>query len=199
MPAATVWKLDNLASVEGLKPQVLGAPKLAGEATGGPALEFNGESDGLLLETNPINGCKRFTVEALFLPKGNGPEAQRFLHIEDNRGGRLTLETRLPETNSWCLDAYLLCGEKGLALCDHAKVHPTDKWFWVALIYDGKIMSSYVNGAKELEGKLSFPAMKKGFMSLGVRLNRIYWFKGSLKELRFTPAALPPEALQRLP
>ena len=38
--------------------------------------------------------------------------------------------------------------------------------------------------------------MKPGQTSLGVRLNRVFWFKGDVREVRFTPAALGEEALQ---
>jgi hypothetical protein len=33
---------------------------------------------------------------------------------------------------------------------------------------------------------------------VGVRQNKVYWFKGAIKEVRFTPAALAPEKLQRV-
>jgi hypothetical protein len=194
-PSAIVWTLDNLDSIGGFKPKLLGTPELSA-GSDGSSLHFNGTNDGLLFLTNPITKWKAFTIEALFKPEADAPEAQRFLHIEDVRGGRVTLETRMLGTNSWCLDTYLLCGKTGLPLCDRAKLHSAGKWTWVALTYNRRRMSSYVNGVKELEGKLSFSPMKKGQMSLGVRLNQVYWFKGSIKEVRFTPAELPPPALQ---
>ena len=177
---AIVWKLDSLESVAGFKPQVLGAPRLT-PAPDGPALHFDGTNDGLVFATNPITKWKEFTIEVLFLPEPEAPEAQRFLHIEDAKGGRVTVETRMIGTNSWCLDTYLLCGKSALPLCDRTKLHPAGKWAWAALVYDRHRMSSYVNGVKELEGKVSFSPMKPGQMSLGVRLNRVYWFIGSIK------------------
>jgi hypothetical protein len=198
VPVPVVCMLDNVTSIGGHRPTVLGTPKLADATRGGPALQFDGQNDGLLLWANPLRRWAKFTIEALFLPEADSPPAQRFLHIQDERDGRVTLETRSSDGNSWSLDAFLLCGENHRVLLDRTKLHPVGKWSWVALVYDGNKMMSYVNGVKELEGKLAFAPMTDGRMSLGVRLNRVSWFKGCIKEVRFTPAPLAPEALQRL-
>jgi hypothetical protein len=59
-------------------------------------------------------------------------------------------------------------------------------------------MSDYVNGVKELQGPVNFAPMTDGRMSLGVRLNRVFWFKGCIKEIRFSPAPLNPDGLRRI-
>ena len=83
---------------------------------------------------------------------------------------------------------------------DQARLHPLDRWYWVALRYDGTTMSHFVSGIKELEGPVAFPPMDAaGQVSLGVRLNKVNWFKGQIKEVRITPRALPEEALQKEP
>jgi hypothetical protein len=186
-----------LESIGGYKPRVVGAPQILERVLGGPAVRFNGTNDGFFLAVNPMAKWKEFTIQALFLPEAEAPEAQRFVHIEDEKEGRVTMETRIIGTNSWCLDTYLLCNGEGLPLCDRTKLHPLGKWSWGALVYDGKKMSSYVNGVKELEGKIKFTPMSPGHMSLGVRLNEVYWFKGSIKEVRFEPRAVAAEALER--
>ena len=71
-----VWTLDNTESIGGHRPQVLGAPGIASAATGGPALLFNGRSDGLILPVNPLRGFSKFTIEILFRPDPNGPSAK---------------------------------------------------------------------------------------------------------------------------
>ena len=43
-PAPVVWKLDNLASIGGHKPEVLGAPQVMDEAPGGRALRLGGRT-----------------------------------------------------------------------------------------------------------------------------------------------------------
>jgi hypothetical protein len=197
-PAQIMWKLDNITNIGGQKPQVLGAPKLIDASAGGPALHFNGQNDGLIVPVNPIAGWPSFTIEVLFRPDANGPRAQRFLHILDPLGGRVLIETRT-DGKSWILDTYLAHTKKGRTLRNRAKSHPLGQWTWVALTYDGKKMIDYVNGVRDLEGRTSFPSMTNGVTSVGMRLNQVFWFKGSIKEARFTSVALKPDALQRVP
>ena len=189
--------MDSTASLGGHSPEVLGAPKILAAAEGGPALEFDGLRDGLVLSVNPLANWSTFTIEVLFMPAANSPPAQRFVHIADDRESRVTMETRSADGMSWSLDTYLQGANDNCTLRDLRKVHPCDTWTWVALVYDGKAMSSYVNGVKELEGEVAFAPMTTGRMSLGVRLNRVYWFKGCIKEVRFHPAVIAPARLQR--
>jgi len=196
--APIVWTLENVASVGGQKPQVLGAPKVVDAASGGPALEFNGQNDGLVFPLNPIAGWTKFTIEVLIRPDAGGPRAQRFLHIDGGRGSRALLETRSGDGKSWVLDAFLRSGKDHRTLRNRARRHSAGKWAWVALVYDGARMTDYVNAMRELDGHVVFPPMAGGYTSLGVRLNRVYWFKGCIKEVRFHPTALAPTALQRV-
>jgi len=199
LPPGTVqWKLDNVQSVGGQTPQVLGSPQVVNDATG-KAIGFNGVADGLILPVAPLAGMKAFTVETLIYPQSGGPTEQRYLHTEDEAGNRLTFETRLTADGQWALDTFLLSGRNQLPLLDMTKLHPADKWYWVTLRYDGVTMTSFTNGLKEGEGQVAFPVMQgKGQISLGVRLNKKYWFKGLIREVRFTPSALPDAALQRV-
>ena len=193
-----MWRLDNVLSIGGRKPQVLGAPKVVREAAGESALLFDGKRDGLVFPVNPIDGWAQFTVEVLFRPDADGPLAQRFLHLVDDHDSRALLETRIINGKSWSLDTFLQSGKNQRSLFDPKKLHPTGKWAWVALVCDGRKMTDYVNGMKELDGEVAFAPMTTGQTSVGVRLNQVFWFKGSIQELRFQPAALAPEALQRV-
>lgn len=194
-----VWTLDNLASIGGHKPEVLGAPQIVGAAAGGPALRFNGQSDGLFVPVNPLAGWPKFTVEVLFLPETNCPEEQRFVYMTDDDGDKATIETRSADGLSWCLDTCLWSGgDNNQTLRDTTALHPNGKWAWAALVYDGETMAHYVNGVKELESGIAFAPMTAGQVSLGVRNDRRYWFKGSIKEVRFIPEALNSNALQRV-
>lgn len=195
----TVWRLDQIAQLGGQRVEVLGAPRVA-EEDGGSAVHFNGASDGLFVPVNPLAGAAAFTIEACFKPAADGPEAQRFLHLQDEPGSRALLEIRLSD-GTWALDSFLYSVEsKGRrVLLDPAKRHAADRWTWVAMVYDGKTLSSYVNGVKELEGEVNFPPTVAGRVSLGVRQNRVYWFKGGLREVRWHRTSLPADQLQRLP
>jgi hypothetical protein len=196
--ATVIWKLENPAEVGGLATEVKGAPQVAAEA-GAKALVFNGKSDGLIVPVNPVAGMAQFTIEVLIKPDGTGDEEQRFIHIQDSREGRIMIETRVTKDKHWALDTFLFTDkDHSRPLLDKTILHPTDQWHWVALVYDGKKMANYINGVKELEGEVSISPMLAGRMSIGVRQNMLYWYKGAIRELRFHPSALAPAALQRV-
>ena len=70
-PAATqpvTWRLNNLSQFAADKAEVIGAPAVVATELG-PAVKFNGASDGLLIARNPIAGLTRFTIEVLLSPE----------------------------------------------------------------------------------------------------------------------------------
>jgi hypothetical protein len=195
--STVTWELKNIHCIGGLKTEILGNPLIETDGKD-TSIDFNGIDDGLIVPDIPIKGWSVFTIEVLFKPDGDGPIAPRFIHFEDTAFRRGTFEIRLTNKKQWYLDAFLKNGktDRGLALIDSTKLHPADQSFWVAMEYDGKKMISFVNGKKELEGKFNFSAMTKGNISLGVRLNKVDWFKGQIKEIRFHPEALKSQGLQ---
>jgi len=196
--AAVIWKLEDPATVGGFTTKVFGAPKVLTE-TGAKALVFDGKSDGVLVPVNPVAGMAQFTIEVLIKPDGTGDEEQRFLHLQDSRESRIMIETRVTKDKQWALDTFLFTDkEHSRPLLDKTILHPTDQWHWVALVYDGKKMANFVNGVKELEGDVAVSPMLAGQMSIGVRQNLVYWYKGAIQEIRFHPVALAPSALQRV-
>jgi Concanavalin A-like lectin/glucanases superfamily len=191
-----IWKLDRLDFAAGAPVQIVGKPAIR-DVDGKLGVHFDGATDGLFVPTVPIARATAFTIEACFRPDAEGGAEQRFFHMEDDAGTRALLEIRMAANGQWALDTYLRSGETGLALLDRTKLHPSGQWHWVALTYDGKTMSSFVDGALELHGDVTFTPLKAaGQTSLGVRQNRVYWFKGSIRELRFHASALPAKKLQ---
>jgi hypothetical protein len=192
------WQLDNTSLIGGFKPATLGNPAIKEEGKN-KSIYFNGVNDGLVVPSIPITGWSAFTIEVSFKPDGDGTPAPRFIHFEDTALNRGTFELRLTKDGQWYFDGFLKNGKtnKGLALIDSTQLHPVNKWYWAALAYDGKKMYSYINGKKELEGVLDFPPMTKGNFSLGVRLNKVNWFKGQISEIRFHSSKLEAEKLQR--
>jgi hypothetical protein len=195
---AITWHLDNTSLIGGFKPIILGNPVIISEEKN-KSIYFNGVNDGLIVPSIPIMGWSAFTIKVLFKPDGDGTPAPRFIHFEDTALNRGTFELRLTTDGQWYLDVFLKNGKtnKGLALIDSTRLHPGNKWYWAALVYDGKKIYSYVNAQKELEGMMDFPPMTKGNLSLGVRLNKVNWFKGQIREIRFHPSKLEAEMLQR--
>ena len=198
--ADEVWHLDGGPRLGGHAVNPVGAPRVI-DVEGGKALAFDGAKDGLFVPTIPIAGADTFTLEVLFSPAPAGPEAQRFFHLQDTEGRRALMEIRT-NGKDWWLDAFLHTnlanGGKGLALIDPHRTHPTGKWYWVAMRYDGKTLADFVNGTKELEGPGHFAPLGDGKISLGVRQNLVYWFKGSIREVRFHREALRDDQLQRV-
>lgn len=192
--AKTIWHLGRIDQIGSSVPQMMGAPKILTGAA--PAVAFNGTTDGLLVPANPLAGCTKFTVEMLISPESGGGEEQRFFHAEDTAGTRALLELRVLPGGQWCLDSFLCAGKARCVLLDRAKAHPLDRWHWVAMTYDGESLTSFVNGVRELSGKIALPTMKDGCVSLGVRQNKVSWFKGAIREVRFHSAALTAGQLQ---
>lgn len=191
---STVWTLKDATRVGSHVTEVVGAPRISGADN---AIVFDGQGDGLFVPANPVAGWSAFTIEVRFKPDGSGSEEQRFLHLEDDLKHRVLMETRVRD-RQWSLDTFLFQdAEHRLTLLDRTKLHPTDRWFWVALVYDGSKMSSYVNGELELAGEVAFMPMTTGRSSIGVRQNRVSWFKGAIAEVRFTPEALTADRLRR--
>ena len=70
---------------------------------------------------------------------------------------------------------------------------PLAQWYHVALVFDGRTMTHYVDGKAEMSGPLTITPLAQGKTSLGVRLNRVFWFKGAISRVRFTNRALTPK------
>ena len=192
-PASLTWTVDNLNSVGGHAPRVEGAPRVVDKA-----VEFDGVDDGLEIPILPLAGEREFTVEILFRPDADGPAEQRFLHLqEDASQSRLLIETRVVPGGTWYLDTYIETELDNGKLMDEQKTHRTGSWTTAALSYDGRTMRHYVNGKEELSRELKFRPLTQGRTSLGMRLNRVFWFKGAIRTVRFTPRALPPADLLR--
>ena len=144
---------------------------------------------------NPVAGARVFTIEAVIRPDVGGLEEQRWMHIQGaSADSRVMLETRL-RGGFWFLDTFVKNGprpEDGRTLFDEDFKHPVGAWYHVALVYDGATVRNYVDGKEELSGPLEVAPLAEGPTSIGVRQNRVYWFKGAVSRLRFTPRALSP-------
>lgn len=193
--SSTVWRLDNLERIGGHAVTVVGNPSVATTDIG-PAIAFDGHDDGLFIQANPLEGLSRFTVEVVFQPAPDGPEEQRFLHVEEPKtGNRALIELRRLANTRWTLDTYLRSGETGLTLLDRERTHEAGRWYVAALTYDGKTMSHYVGGRMELSGETAFMPLVSGRTSIGVRQNRVSWFKGLIHSIRVVPEALTSDRL----
>jgi hypothetical protein len=179
--------LDNLKSIGGHKVTIEGAPRVV-TTDRGPAIEFDGRKDGLIVEANPLQGLRAFTVEVEFQPAADaGPDQreQRFLHAQEHdTDHRALLEIRIQADGRWALDTFLKSGNAGTTLLDPKRVHKTGEWHVASLTYGGTTMSNAVNGTRELSAQATFEPLGAGRTAIGMRLNKVSWFKGRIRQIR---------------
>ena len=198
-PAAEVepvpWRIDNLERIGDHRVTVIGSPHVA-PTPAGSTVEFNGKTDGLFLDVNPLVGLTRFTLEVVLEPSADGPAEQRFVHVEETgTGNRALIELRMLPGASWYLDTFLRSPEPGLTLLDRDATHAAGRWHVAALTYDGMTMAHYVDGVREASGTVPFTPLRDGRTSIGVRQNMVSWFKGRIRLVRITPDALTVDRL----
>lgn len=193
----TLWRLNHLGDFDTSRVSVEGDPMLV-PTEYGPAIHFDGEGDRLVVDDNPLDQATQFTIELWFKPDNAWPEnwEPRFFHIEapDNQNRRVTVELRLNDQSQWYLDGFIKSESDALTLIDDSRVHPVGEWQHAALTYDGSTLRTYVNGILELEGRVHYdPISDNGKTSIGARMNRVHWFKGTILAARVTQTVLSPE------
>jgi hypothetical protein len=194
--AAIVWQFTQLDEIGGQKTTLVGSPRLIDTAEGKP-LEFDGKGDGVFLESNPLVGLKQFTAEVIFRPYAGGAKEQRFLHFqEEGSDNRLLFELRLVDER-WFLDTFIKSGSGNHTLYAEKSTHEIGPWYHAAVVVDGGTMRHYVNGDEELSTPIKYEPQKDGRTSIGVRINKVSWFKGAVRQIRVTPAVLSPRDFLR--
>lgn len=192
-----MWNFDNLERIGGNVVTVVGHPRLV-DTPAGKAVEFDGVGDAVVIDANPLAGAKTFTLEAIFRPDDNGSTEPRWFHIQENTGNnRILLEARITKDSDWFLDEFIQSGENGRTLFAEDFTHTIGEWHHVALVFDGAEMRDYVDGKLELSSTLTITPFGPGKTSIGVRMNRVDWFKGAVRAARFTPRALEPKDFMR--
>lgn len=189
IPPQQTWRFDSINSIAGHATKILGHPHVI-ETPGGKAIEFNGVDDALFLDVHPLAGADTWTWEVIFRPDAGGAPEQRFFHLQENgTDNRMLFEIRLMG-DKWCLDSFAKSGDASRALMDRAKLHPAGVWYHAAAVYDGHEIRNYVDGVLEGKGDLHLAPQGPGKTSIGVRINKVNYFKGAVREARMTPRAL---------
>jgi len=199
-----IWKFDRLENIGGYRTKVEGHPRMI-DTPAGKAVEFDGVDDALFIEDHPLAGAATFTWEVIFRPSKGGNPEQRFFHLNERdpkTGGdtanRFLFEIRV-KGEEWFLDTFVMSptGSKALFNSDH--LHPLDRWYHAAQVYDGHLYRNYVNGVLENSAELNFTPNLEGHASVGVRINHRDHYKGAVRESRFTRRALSPKEFLELP
>lgn len=194
-PEQETWIFDNLDHIGGRATTVLGHPRVI-DSPVGKAIEFNGVDDAIMLDVHPLAGAETFTWEAVFRPDGGNAE-QRWFHLEENPADgananhRMLFEIRVVD-GKWCLDAFDKSASGQMTLIDRTKLQDLGVWYHVAAVYDGHVFRSYVNGILQGEGAVQLAPQGAGRTAIGVRMNRVNYFKGAVHLARFTRHALSP-------
>ena len=195
---SVTWIFDNLQKVGGHSVTVLGAPKVI-DTPLGKAVQFNGSTDALFFDVHPLAGAEKFTWEVIFRPDSDGPPAQRFFHMQENGSQhRYLFETRIIN-KQWALDSFAATSTGSKPLMDVNLLHPADQWVHVAAVYDGKQYSNYVNGKLQNKADVTLAPQGPGRTSVGVRINKVDYFKGAIRLSRMTRRALTPAEFLRVP
>jgi putative heme-binding domain-containing protein len=193
---SSLWRFDRLTNIGGHPTTVLGDPKLI-DSPIGKAVLFDGIDDALFIENHPLAGAAAFTFEAIFRPDG-GPFEQRWFHLsEQGTDNRMLFEIRVTG-GKWYLDSFNQSGSQSKALMNRNALHPLGQWHHVASVYDGVEFRNYVDGLLEGSANITFAPHGPGRSSVGVRINKVFYFTGAVHSARFTPRALPPAQFLRV-
>ena len=203
-PEAVVWTAGDHPAVL----ETFGAPQTI-DTPLGPAVHFDGEDDAVWLDSLPVEGLEAFTLEVIFRQDGGAPFEQRFLHI-GTMDRRILFETRVTPERRWYFDAFVNLGtpeatpedpkpaRRSAVLIDETLQHPADRWYALALTASPEGLVSYVDGVEQCRSALAWePLVDEGFTSVGVRQNKVCWFRGDIYKIRITPRVLAPDEFLR--
>jgi len=200
---SVMWTFDRLDNIGGHKTTVLGQPKII-DSPVGKAVEFDGVDDALFIDSHPLAGAETFTWEAVFRPDG-GEREQRWFHLSEkdpqtgaDTDNRMLFEIRVVN-DQWYLDSFSQSGTQSKALMNRQALHPLRNWYHVASVYDGREFRNYVDGVQEGSAQLRLSPQGPGHTSVGVRINKVFYFKGAVRLARFTRKALSPSEFLRPP
>ena len=184
------WLLANLLGQKSSSIEINGNPQIV-TSPFGAAVSFNGKDDALFLNEMSLKSLQKFTVEMIFKPETNGEFEQRILHMGESTKDRMLLEIRVVDSN-WYFDGFVASETNKKALIDEKLIHPLDQWYHVAFVVTPKSLTTFVNGKQELYEENSFLPIETGHTSIGVRLNKVCWFKGAIYKIRITPKEIKP-------
>lgn len=190
------WIVASLLENKTEQTTILGNPTMV-QSPYGNVVAFNGIDDALFLKEMPLKGLESFTVEMIFKPESNGVFEQRILQIGEITGDRMLLEIRVVDDN-WYFDGFVASKGVKLALATEELLHPLEKWYHVAFVVTPNSLTTFVNGKQELHKDYTFNPIQEGQTSIGVRMNKVTWFKGAIYKIQISPEALKPNQFLRL-
>lgn len=184
------WLLADLLKDKSSNIEISGKPQIVNSPYG-DAVSFNGIDNAFFLNELPLKSLQEFTVEMVFKPETNGVFEQRILHMGESTKDRILLEIRAVN-NNWYFDGYAASGTNKKALIEEKLIHPLEQWYHVAFVVTPKSLTTFVNGKQELQEEFPFLPIESGQTSIGVRMNKVCWFKGAIYKIQITPKQIKP-------
>jgi len=207
--SSITWIFDRVDTIGGYAATPLTKLPTIIETSQGKAAYFNGINDGIFLNCNPLGSAKNFTLEIVFRPDSNyltsDKNQPRLIHISDivnSNNRRVTLETRLLPNQQWILDTYIKASTTMfLTQIDSTQIHTSGEWHHAAIVYNEGIMKQYVDGAEQMSGSVTYLPIDSasGRISIGVRQDPRYWFKGAIRMIKVSKRALAQKDLSLPP
>ena len=112
---------------------------------------------------------------------------------------RALVELRL-NGGRWALDSYLRHGTAQLTLLDPSRTHAVCVWQrGLDDVRRPHACATTSNGVEQGSGDVTFRPLVSGQTSIGVRQNRVSWFKGRIHTVRVTPSVLRPSQFLPVP
>lgn len=180
-----LWRFDDLDALRGKAVAWHGNPSMADDADEGPCVAFDGVGDAFVLPGNPVAEEPAFFIEARVRPAPDGPEEQRFLHLQcAGSADRALLELR-STPRGWFADVFLCVGGRERFLNDPAQLHPFDRWATLRLVHTGAELVQICDGVEELRAPAGRGSLGPGHTSIGRRVNGISPFRGRIAWVRW--------------
>ncbi len=203
-PHEETWRFDQTGEIGGHPAEVLGHPRVI-ESPYGKSVAFHGVDDALFVPVHPLAGASTYTWEVIFRPDADGAAEQRFFHLQEqdpatgkDTANRMLFEIRIVD-GQWCLDSFASSGASNRTLLNCKLLHPLGQWYRVTAVYDGKELRNYVGDELQGAGPLELTPQFAGHSSIGVRINKVFYFKGAVLMARMVPRALSPDEFLKMP
>jgi hypothetical protein len=196
--SSITWYFDRLDSIGGYPVTPLNQLPVIIETPVGKAALFDGIKNGILLHCNPIGDATHFTIEVIFRPDSSdlsGEKSQpRFIHLKNvDNSRRITMETRILPNQQWAFDTFIKSEISNLTQLDSSQTHASGLWHHAAIVYGDNLMRQYVDGTLQCSGTVTYlPIAPVPKISIGVRQDLRYWFKGALRMLKVSKRVLQP-------
>jgi hypothetical protein len=196
--SSVIWYFDRVDSIGGYAATPLIQLPVIIETPLGKSALFEGINAGILLNCNPIGSATKFTIEVIFRPDSSelsGDKSQpRFFHLKNtDNSRRITMETRILPNQQWSFDTFIKSEISNLTQLDSLQTHTSGTWHHAAIVYSDSLMRQYVDGALQLSGKVIYlPIDTVPKISIGVRQDLRYWFKGAIRMIKVSKRVLNP-------